>query len=139
MTDQHKATPAATPMTRKLAAFIANTDGASIPKEIFDHAKVAFMDWVAVTLGGKDDPLVDKLIAWADMMGGNSQATLLGRDRKVSMSQASLINGSASHALDYDDTLVSFLGCCSSFWYEYKVNVLITCVRPRDLISLRLI
>ena len=51
-----------------------------------------------------------KLIAYADTMGGNPQATIIGHTMKKSVSQAALINGSASHVLDYDDTLVSFFG-----------------------------
>ncbi|MCU0600034.1 MAG: MmgE/PrpD family protein [Desulfobacterales bacterium] len=97
-------------MTQKLADFIATTDSAKIPKEIYDHAKVAFMDWLAVTVGGVNDPLVFKLIKYAQTMGGNPQATLIGLPLKTSVSQAALINGAASHVLDYDDTLVSFFG-----------------------------
>jgi 2-methylcitrate dehydratase PrpD len=97
-------------LTAKLGSFIAEADAKMIPDEAFEHAKVAFMDWVAVTVAGKDDPLVKKLVAYADAMGGNEQATILGHNVKKSVSQAALINGSASHALDYDDTLASFLG-----------------------------
>ncbi|MFP4475666.1 MAG: MmgE/PrpD family protein [Desulfatibacillaceae bacterium] len=97
-------------MTRRLARFAVSADGAAIPAEMIGHAKVAFMDWVGVTYGGKDDPLVDRLIAYSRIMGGNEDATVLGRDMKTSMEHAALINGAASHALDYDDTLVSFLG-----------------------------
>ncbi|MEW5735511.1 MAG: MmgE/PrpD family protein, partial [Thermodesulfobacteriota bacterium] len=97
-------------MTRKLAEFLVRTDQATIPAEMFEHAKVAFLDFLAVTYGGKDDPLVDKLIAYAELMGGKEQASLIGQGMKRSMEQAALINGAASHALDYDDTLVSFLG-----------------------------
>jgi len=43
-------------------------------------------------------------------MGGNAQATLLGHGVKKSVAQAALINGAASHALDYDDTQMDFLG-----------------------------
>jgi 2-methylcitrate dehydratase PrpD len=94
--------------TRKLAAFVVNTS--EIPSWAFDHAKVAFMDWVAVTFGGKDDPLVIKLMDFCTQMGGAKQATIIGHGVKMDVMQAALINGSASHALDYDDTLVSFLG-----------------------------
>jgi 2-methylcitrate dehydratase PrpD len=97
-------------LTARLGSFIAETDAKRIPDEAFEHAKVAFLDWVAVTVAGKDDPLVKKLIEYANTMGGNEQATILGYGMKRSMSQAALINGSASHALDYDDTLASFLG-----------------------------
>ena len=97
-------------MTRKLADFIVSTDASKIPQDVYTHAKVAFMDWLAVTYGGMNDPLVDKLIGYAETMGGNPQATIIGRRMKKSVNQAALINGAASHVLDYDDTLVSFFG-----------------------------
>ena len=97
-------------ITRRLAEFVVSTDIKKIPEEIYEHGKIAFLDWLGVTVGGMEDPLVYKLIAYADTMGGNSQATLLGRKMKKSVGQAALINGAASHVLDYDDTLVSFLG-----------------------------
>ncbi len=97
-------------MTRKIAEFIVTTHADKIPEEAYAHAKVAFMDWLAVTLGGSNDPLVEKLIAFEKALGGNPQASILGHGIKMNISQAALINGSASHALDYDDTLVSFLG-----------------------------
>ena len=97
--------------TAKLASFICATRmRIKIPQWAYEHAKVAFMDWLAVTFAGKDDPLVVKLMDYTDMMGGNEQATIIGYHRKKDVSSAALINGSASHALDYDDTLVSFLG-----------------------------
>jgi len=98
------------PFTRTIARFVAATDAADIPQAAYEHAKVAFMDWFAVTMAGKDDPLVEKLIRYAELMGGNEQATILGHGIKKTVSQAALINGSASHALDYDDTLRTFLG-----------------------------
>ena len=99
------------PVTEKIAAFVAETREADIPREMYHHARVAFMDWMAVTLGGKDDPLVDKLISYADKLGGLPQATIIGRGgMKKSVADAALVNGAASHVLDYDDTLVSFLG-----------------------------
>ena len=63
------------PVTEKIAAFVADTRAENIPEEMYRHARVAFMDWVAVTLGGKDDPLVEKLIGYADKLGGLPQAT----------------------------------------------------------------
>jgi 2-methylcitrate dehydratase PrpD len=96
--------------TAKLASFIVNTDEQNIPEWAYEHANVAFMDWLAVTFAGKDDPLVKILIDYADMVGGKKQATIIGYHMKKDVSSAALINGSASHVLDYDDTLVSFFG-----------------------------
>ncbi|MBE0480796.1 MAG: MmgE/PrpD family protein [Dehalococcoidia bacterium] len=97
-------------LTRTLSDFIVSFEAGKIPPEAFEHARVAFLDWVAVTMAGKDDPLVHKLIRYADIMGGNSQSTIIGHKIKKSVAQAALINGSASHALDYDDTLALFFG-----------------------------
>jgi len=96
--------------TRRLASFVVASQKGSIPREAFDHAKVAFMDWLGVTFAGKDDPLVLKLVGYTHLVGGSAQATVIGHGMKTDVSHASLINGSASHTLDYDDTLVSFLG-----------------------------
>lgn len=97
-------------MTQKLAGFISSTDAGKIPLEAYEHAKVAFMDWVAVTMAGKDELAVTKLLKYSQTLGGNPQATVLGHDCKMNVSQAALINGTASHVLDYDDTLTSFFG-----------------------------
>jgi len=97
-------------LTRKIAKFIVKTDASNIPPTIYEHAKVAFMDWFAVTMAGKDEPLVLKLTRFANLMGGHEQATVLGHGLRTSVSMAALINGSASHALDYDDTMSVFMG-----------------------------
>ncbi len=50
-------------MTRKLARFIVGTDETNIPAPIYEHTKVAMMDWLGVTLAGKDEPLVEEGVA----------------------------------------------------------------------------
>ncbi len=97
-------------VAQRLAEFAVNTSSEKIPGEIYDHAKTAFTDWLGVAYGGMNDPMVDKLIEYADEMGGHPQAAIIGRAVKKSVSQAALINGTSSHVLDYDDTLVSFFG-----------------------------
>ena len=97
-------------LTRAIARFIVETDPSDIPIHIHEHAKVAFLDWFAVLMAGKDEPLVLKLIHYADLTGGNEQATVLGHGLRKNISQAALINGAMSHALDYDDTMTNFLG-----------------------------
>ena len=97
-------------LTRKIARFIVNTDAGDIPQPALEHAKVALMDWIAVTLAGKNDPLVAKLVNYADLLGGREQATVIGYGIKKNIIQAALINGAASHALDFDDTLEIIVG-----------------------------
>jgi 2-methylcitrate dehydratase PrpD len=97
-------------LTRTIARFITQVDTGSIPREDFEQAKVALLDWLSVLLAGRDEPLVTKLIRYGALMGGNAQATILGHGPKTSVSQAALINGAMSHALDYDDTMAQFQG-----------------------------
>ena len=97
-------------LTRTLARFIVGTNEVDIPSHVYEHAKIAFLDWIGVTIAGKDDPLVKKLLGYVNILGGNEQATILGHKVKKSMSHAALINGSASHVLDYDDVMMAFLG-----------------------------
>ncbi len=103
-------TAPSTALTRRVAQFVSDTDVSDIPAPLFEHAKVAFMDWLAVTLAGRHEPLVEILLRLARHLGGKEQATVLGFGTKTSVAQAALINGSASHALDYDDSLEAFLG-----------------------------
>ena len=97
-------------LTRELAYFIVNTDAADIPQPDIEHAKVTLMDWIAVTLVGKEDPLVAKLVNYADLLGGKEQATVIGYGLKKNIIETALINGAASHALDFDDTLEIIIG-----------------------------
>ncbi|WDN88380.1 hypothetical protein BuS5_01348 [Desulfosarcina sp. BuS5] len=97
-------------LTREIAHFIVNTDAADIPQPDIEHAKVTLMDWIAVTLVGKEDPLVAKLVNYADLLGGKEQATVIGYGLKKNIIETALINGAASHALDFDDTLEIIIG-----------------------------
>ncbi len=97
-------------LTRTIARFITQVDAASIPREDYDQAKIALLDWLSVLLAGKDEPLVLKLLHINELMGGKAQATILGHGLKTNISQAALINGAMSHALDYDDTMAQFQG-----------------------------
>ena len=63
-----------------------------------------------MTLAGASEPLVALLLDEAVEQGGNPQASLLGRGMKISMQQAALVNGAASHALDYDDVNAAHTG-----------------------------
>ncbi len=101
-------------MTRQLARFVAATDQAAIPDVFYEHAKVALLDWVGVTLASKEEPLVKLLLQFADRTGGNEQSSIVGYGVKKTATQAALINGAASHAMDFDDSMAEFWGHASA-------------------------
>jgi 2-methylcitrate dehydratase PrpD len=92
-----------TGLTLKLAENSMSFTLDGLPKEAIEVARHCFLDWLGVTLAGSREPLTRILLEEAVAEGGNPQATVIGDGRKVTIKQAALINGSAGHALDYDD------------------------------------
>lgn len=68
------------------------------------------LDWIAVTLAARDEPLVAHLAACLEEEGAAPQASVIGRSLRLSCLQAALLNGTASHALDYDDVNYALMG-----------------------------
>lgn len=97
-------------VTKKLSEFVASTGFNDLPAEVINEAKLCFLDWLSVALGGANDPMVDSLFDVVELMGGEEQATVLRRNLKTSILNATLLNGTISHVLDFDDTSVEFLG-----------------------------
>lgn len=96
--------------TKKLSEFVITTKFSDLPPETVLEAKLAFLDWLAVTLGAVNDPTGDSMNEVIHLVGGEPQATVLGRHFKTSILNAALLNGMTSHILDYDDTSMEFGG-----------------------------
>ena len=94
-----------TEVTRPLAAFASSLTFEQIPDPVALVAKQCILDWIGVTLAGAQDELTQILLDYARSEGCGDHATLIGLGTRGSVSQAALINGSAGHALDYDDVL----------------------------------
>lgn len=82
----------------------------ALPADVLRLARQCVLDWIAVTLAAVGDPLVALLVDEALEQGGKPVASLVGRNIKVGALQAALINGTASHALDYDDVNLAISG-----------------------------
>ena len=91
------------PVTAEIAQRAAVLGWRDLPDDLVERTKQCLLDWFAVTLAGAQDELTDILIQEALEDGSKGPASLVGRREKVTPSAATLINGSASHALDYDD------------------------------------
>lgn len=102
--------PEAQGLTAKLADHAASIRFEDLPDDVVSIAKCCLLDWLAVTLAAHDDPIMEMLVAEAKEHGGNTQATIIGEGLKTSVSQAALINGTVSHALDYDDVNLNMIG-----------------------------
>jgi 2-methylcitrate dehydratase PrpD len=96
--------------TRKIAAYVAATQFHDLPAEVVREGKLCFLDWLSVTLAGAREADIDSLAGVIALVGGEAQASVIGRPMKTSILNAALLNGMISHALDFDDTSVEFLG-----------------------------
>ena len=97
-------------VTEALARRIRSTRYEELPPTVVTVARHCILDWVTVTLRAVDEPLVTMLVDQVLAEGGNGQASLVGRAGQVSVRQAALVNGAASHALDYDDVNIRMSG-----------------------------
>lgn len=96
------ARPDATHVTRGLAAWTASYNPKTTSALSEQWAKHALMDWFACTIAGAKEPLAD-IIAEEFKSGASGAATFVARGAKGAPHDAALVNGTLSHALDYDD------------------------------------
>jgi 2-methylcitrate dehydratase PrpD len=91
-----------------LLALMAETRFEALPKSAVEMGRLAVLDWWGVTVGGVDEPVTRLLREAVPEPPG--PASVLGTDRTASPVTAALWNGTASHALDYDDTVLALPG-----------------------------
>ena len=97
-------TDRATP-ERVLAEFVAGLEFEDAPSDLVALAERAFVDTVGVTLAGADADAGERAGRFAATQAGavDGGATLVGRTERATLPAAALANGTAGHALDYDD------------------------------------
>lgn len=94
-------------MTR-LTAFITETSYHQLPQEMVELTKRAIIDTFGVALAGWNEPAVEKAkrVYVSQEKGQDGVSSLWGQPVKVDCDKAAIINGTASHVLDYDDASV---------------------------------
>ena len=101
---------AVVPVTAEIAKRAAALAWQDLPDDLVERTKQCLLDWFAVTIAGAQEDLTNILVGEALEDGAKGPATLVGRSETVLPSTAALINGAASHALDYDDVNFSMGG-----------------------------
>ena len=91
-------------VTRRLGTFVAEHPSAGWPRQVDHEAGRTLLNYLACAIGASRHPAVEAALAAAQEFAPSAQATLLGRSERVDMGSAALINGIASHTLDFDDT-----------------------------------
>jgi 2-methylcitrate dehydratase PrpD len=96
--------------TQRVIDFVVNTRLENIPAKGLDQARIGIFDCVGVALAGARQPAGAIGAEWARKATGAPQATVWGQGFKASAHDAALVNGTAAHALDYDDVTWGLIG-----------------------------
>ena len=93
-----------TSLTQSIAGFAAGFSRQDIPAASITLAREAFIDLLGVMLAGAGEPVVPILKAvTAGDTAGPPCSLLLDAGQRRSATAAALVNGTAAHALDFDD------------------------------------
>lgn len=100
---QDAAAPSFPGLAPALAEFAA-MPAAEMPESARAILRLSLLDWAAVALAGAEEPVARLVRADALRDGGTAEAGVLGSAVRLPARAAALVNGTVSHALDYDDT-----------------------------------
>jgi 2-methylcitrate dehydratase PrpD len=96
--------------TQHVVDYIVSSRFDAIPPQAFAVAKGAMQDCVGVALAGARQPAGAIPAEWARQAAGTGKSTVWGGELKTSAHDAALVNGTAAHALDYDDVTWGLIG-----------------------------
>src|SRR5215469_7328250 len=96
--------------TSHLAEFVTKSRWEDCPAEAVEAARRAILDCLGVMLAGSVEPAARLVTDVARAEGGSPLATVVGTRLRTGAVWAALANGTAAHALDFDDTNFAMMG-----------------------------
>ena len=97
-------------LAEAITRFVVDAPGHTLPESARHMARLSLLDWIAVTVAGSDEPVSKIVRKMALDDGGAPDATVVGEKTRLPARAAAMVNGTASHALDYDDTNFVYIG-----------------------------
>lgn len=91
-------------VTQTLARWAVELSADDVPATVRHEGLRSFVNWLGCAVGGATHRTVDCALAGLARFSGPARAGVLGRSERLDELHAALINGIASHVLDYDDT-----------------------------------
>ena len=99
-------------LTRRLGEFVAGLRFPDLPPESLSIIHTGFADCIGVMIAGRGEPAPQRLKAALSPPPG--EATLLFGEGTAPAPEAAWINGTAAHALDFDDVTLALEGHTSA-------------------------
>lgn len=91
-------------VTKTLAKFVVSHRPDDVPEKVRHEAARSFLNWVGCAVGAARHETVENALAALAPFSGPREATVLGREDKLDVMLAALMNGITSHTFDFDDT-----------------------------------
>jgi 2-methylcitrate dehydratase PrpD len=85
----------------RLAGKICDFDKTTLTKKALAQAKICILDTIGATLAGVPEPCTQILLRASGVATAPGPSLIFGTDRRTSALDATLVNGTASHALDF--------------------------------------
>lgn len=96
-------------LTQNLAEFIHSPPLNDLPARAVEIIQNGFIDTIATMIAGRDEPVVGIVKQFVAARGGitpTASSSLLTGESRAASADAALINGTAAHALDFDDVAI---------------------------------
>ena len=91
-------------VTEQLAKFVTHHPSRGWNDEVEAQAVRTFLNWLGCAVGASHHATVDAALGAVNVLQPSGQAGILGRNDRVDIASAALINGISSHTFDFDDT-----------------------------------
>jgi len=98
------ADPDAPAVTQVLARFVAEHPSRGWSNAVDKEAHRTLLNWIGCAVGAAKHEAADAALAAVRTLQPAAQATVLGRNERVDIANAAMINGITSHTFDFDDT-----------------------------------
>jgi 2-methylcitrate dehydratase PrpD len=85
----------------RLAGKIRDLDKTTLTKQALAQARISILDTIGVTLAGVPEPCTQILLRTPGVATAPGPSLIFGTERRTSALDATLVNGTASHALDF--------------------------------------
>ena len=90
-----------TSVAEKFSDWVHNLNISDIPEEVVNKLQLIIIDSFGLMVSAKNEPYIKSLI---DALQEHGNCTLVGHNKKINPFNASIINGTAIHGEDFDDT-----------------------------------
>lgn len=90
-------------ITRGIAEYLQTLEPEQLPREVAELEKLHVLDTLGCILYGTTTPWVGKLSSSLAALEGTSRGTTIGANPSLPAGRSVLVNGTASHSMDFDD------------------------------------